>query len=76
VSVLNGHILQVIQKVEGNISFHSALSTAFPQPKPGMAEGPGPLKVPVEQLRGMLGVRQVNSVPGQGRLAVIDVPQA
>ncbi len=76
VTVLNGHIHQVMQKVEGNISFHSALSTAFPQPKPGTAEGPGPLKVPVEQLRGMLGVRQVNYVQGQGRLAVIDVPLA
>ena len=76
VTVLNGHIHQVMQKVEGNIAFHSALSTAFPQPKPGMAEGPGPLKVPVEQLRGMLGVRQVNYVQGQGRLAVIDVPLA
>jgi len=76
VTVLNGHIHQVMQKVEGNISFHSALSTAFPQPKPGMAEGPGPLKVPAEQLRGMLGVRQVNYVQGQGRLAVVESPLA
>jgi 3',5'-cyclic-AMP phosphodiesterase len=76
VTVLNGHIHQVMQKVEGNITFHSALSTAFPQPKPGMAEGPGPLKVPAEQLRGMLGVRQVNYVQGQGRLAVVESPLA
>jgi len=76
VTVLNGHIHQVMQKVEGNITFHSALSTAFPQPKPGMAEGPGPLKVPADQLRGMLGVRQVNYVQGQGRLAVVEAPLA
>ena len=72
VTVLNGHIHQIMQKVEGNISFHTALSTAFPQPAPGVGEGPGPLKVPVEQLRGVLGVREVNYVQGKSRLAVVD----
>jgi Icc protein len=72
VAVLNGHIHQILQKVEGNISFHTALSTAFPQPAPGVGEGPGPLKVPVEELRKVLGLREVTYVPGQGSLAVVD----
>lgn len=55
VTVLNGHIHQVLQKVEGNIVFHSAMSTAYPQPAPGQAAGPGPLKVPAAQLRSVLG---------------------
>jgi 3',5'-cyclic-AMP phosphodiesterase len=72
VTVLNGHIHQIMQKVEGNISFHTALSTAFPQPAPGVGEGPGPLKVPAEQLRGLLGVREVNYIQGKSRLAIVD----
>ena len=54
VSILNGHIHQTLQKVEGNITFHTATSTAFPQPQPG---GPsaGPMKVPADQLRNVLG---------------------
>src|SRR3569623_2053422 len=60
VSVLNGHIHQTIQKVEGNITFHTANSTAFPQPAPGAAPSPGPKKVPAEKLRGMLGLTSVN----------------
>ena len=70
--MLNGHFHQIMQKVEGTISFHTAWSTAFPQPAPGMGEGPGPLKVPAEQLRRVLGLREVNSVQGRSRLAVID----
>ena len=46
VTVLNGHIHQVLQKVEGNVAFHTAMSTAFPQPAPGSAPNPGPMKVP------------------------------
>ena len=76
VTVLNGHIHQIVQKVEGNISFHTARSTAFPQPAPGMGAGPGPMKVPVEELRGVLGVRTVNYVQGTGRLAVVDAALA
>jgi 3',5'-cyclic-AMP phosphodiesterase len=72
VTVLNGHIHQILHKVEGNISFHTALSTAFPQPAPGVGEGPGPLKVPAEELRKVLGLREVTYVPGQGSLAVVD----
>ena len=51
VTVLNGHIHQIMQKVEGNVTFHTAMSTAFPQPQPGKADSPGPMKVPAEQLR-------------------------
>ncbi len=72
VTVLNGHIHQTMQKVEGNITFHTAASTAFPQPKPGTAPSPGPMTVPAEQLRSLLGVRDVNYVQGQHALAVVD----
>jgi Icc protein len=73
VTVLNGHIHQVFQKVEGNVRFHTARSTAFPQPEPGKAAGPGPLKnIPAEKLRGMLGLTSVNYVEGRRQLAVID----
>lgn len=72
VTVLNGHIHQIMQKVEGNVTFHTARSTAFPQPAPGVGPGPGPIKVPVEELRGMLGVREVRYAPGRDRLAVVD----
>ena len=59
VTVLNGHIHQVMQKVEGNITFHTAMSTAFPQPAPGQAAGPGPLRVGADRLRSLLGVSSV-----------------
>jgi 3',5'-cyclic AMP phosphodiesterase CpdA len=72
VTVLNGHIHQILQKVEGNVTFHSAMSTAFPQPAPGTAKSPGPMKVPDDRLRKVLGIREVNMVQNQGPLAVID----
>jgi 3',5'-cyclic-AMP phosphodiesterase len=72
VTVLNGHIHQIMQKVEGNVTFHTARSTAFPQPAPGVGPGPGPLRVPVEELRGLLGIREVTYAPGTERLAVVD----
>lgn len=72
VTVLNGHIHQIIQKVEGTISFHSARSTAYPQPAPGSAPSPGPLKVPTEQLHGVLGIRSAMIVPGKAEIALID----
>ena len=72
VSVLNGHIHQIMQKVEGNVTFHTALSTAFPQPAPGAAPSPGPMKVPAEKLRSMLGLSSVNYVQGKHSLAIID----
>ena len=72
VTVLNGHIHQTLQKVEGNVTFHTAASTAFPQPEPGKAPSPGPMKVPAEQLRSVLGITDVNYVRGQQALAVVD----
>jgi 3',5'-cyclic AMP phosphodiesterase CpdA len=74
VTVLNGHIHQVMQKVEGNVAFHTAMSTAFPQPAPGTAPSPGPLKVPDDKLRSLLGITDVSFVRGRQRLAVIDKP--
>ena len=76
VTVLNGHIHQLMQKVEGNVTFHTARSTAFPQPEPGKAPSPGPMLVPAEKLRGMLGVRNVIYMPGNASLAVTDTSLA
>ncbi|MGA2044896.1 MAG: metallophosphoesterase [Roseiarcus sp.] len=76
VTVLNGHIHQLMQKVEGNVTFHTARSTAFPQPAPGTAPAPGPMLVPAGQLRGLLGVRTVTVRPGAAELAVTDVSLA
>jgi 3',5'-cyclic-AMP phosphodiesterase len=72
VTVLNGHIHQIMQKVEGNVTFHTAASTAFPQPAPGTADSPGPMKVPAEQLRKVLGITDVDFVRGQNAMAVVD----
>src|SRR5213078_2586380 len=73
VTVLNGHIHQVLQKTEGNITFHTARSTAFPQPEPGKAESPGPIKnVPAEKLKSMLGLAQVRYTETQHTLAIVD----
>ena len=74
VSVLNGHIHQTVQKVEGNVTFHTATSTAFPQPQPGMAPSAGPMKVPAEQLRSLLGLTSVTYVEHDHTLAVTDLP--
>jgi 3',5'-cyclic-AMP phosphodiesterase len=62
VTILNGHIHQVIQKVEGNVTYHTADSTAFPQPAPGVGPGPGPLQVPADRLRRLLGIRRLDIV--------------
>jgi 3',5'-cyclic AMP phosphodiesterase CpdA len=73
VTVLNGHIHQVLQKTEGNITFHTACSTAFPQPAPGTAASPGPIKnVPAEKLRSMLGLARVDFAAKGRMLAVVD----
>ena len=76
VTVLNGHIHQVMQKVEGNVTFHTARSTAFPQPAPGTAASPGPMKVPEDKLRTVLGIADVTFKQGEQRLAIIDQPLA
>jgi 3',5'-cyclic AMP phosphodiesterase CpdA len=72
VTVLNGHIHQTMQKVEGNVTFHTAASTAFPQPKPGEADSPGPMKVPADQLKSILGITDLTYVRGWHALAIVD----
>ncbi len=72
VTVLNGHIHQIMQKVEGNVTFHTAMATAFPQPAPGTAPSPGPIKVPADQLRRVLGITNVAYIAGNNHLAVVD----
>jgi 3',5'-cyclic-AMP phosphodiesterase len=72
VTVLNGHIHQVVQKVEGNVAFHTATSTAFPQPAPGSAPNPGPMVVPAGELESVLGITNVKFVPAQSHLAIVD----
>src|SRR5437899_2466520 len=74
VTVLNGHIHQILQKVEGNVAFHTARSTAFPQPEPATAPSPGPMKVADDKLRGLLGVASVTFKQGDQRLAIVDQP--
>jgi hypothetical protein len=76
VTVLNGHIHQVMQKVEGHVAFHTAMSTAFPQPAPGSAASAGPMAVPADKLRSVLGLCGVSFVPGRERLALVDSPLA
>jgi 3',5'-cyclic-AMP phosphodiesterase len=76
VTVLNGHIHQIMQKVEGNVTFHTAMSTAFPQPIGGTAPSPGPIKVPAENLRRVLGITDVSYVAGNRHLAVVDATLA
>jgi|SRR4051812_10594873 len=74
VSVLNGHIHQVMQKVEGHVTFHTAMSTAFPQPAPGSAPSPGPMKVPAEQLKKVLGLSRLSFHDINHPIAITDVP--
>jgi 3',5'-cyclic AMP phosphodiesterase CpdA len=72
VTVLNGHIHQIVQKVEGNMTFHTARSTAYPQPVAGVGSGPGPLKVPADQLAAMLGITSVSVVKHPSSLVLSD----
>ena len=72
VTVLNGHIHQTMQKVEGNVQFHTAFSTAFPQPSPGSAPSPGPMTVDSARLRHVLGTATIQFVPGKHALAIVD----
>jgi len=76
VTVLNGHIHQLMQKVEGNVTFHTARSTAFPQPAPGAAPSPGPLLVPADKLRSMLGLTSVVFKRNASPLAITDTSLA
>jgi hypothetical protein len=72
VTVLNGHIHQTMQRAEGNVRFHTAMPTAFPQPAPGAAPAPGPMKVPAEKLRGVLGITDVELLRSPAHLAIGD----
>jgi 3',5'-cyclic AMP phosphodiesterase CpdA len=74
VTVLNGHIHQVMQKVEGHVAFHTARSTAFPQGTPGVAKGPGPMPVPPGTLKSYLGTARVSLVRNDQPLAIVDTP--
>jgi len=76
VTVLNGHIHQIVQKVEGNVTFHTARSSAYPQPVAGEGTGPGPLKVPADQLSRMLGVTSVSVVKHPQSLMLSDTTLA
>ena len=76
VTVLNGHIHQIVTKVEGNITFHTARSSAYPQPTPGNGSGPGPLTVPMEQLPALLGLTSVTFQSGSSAFSLEDVPLA
>ena len=73
VTVLNGHVHQVLKKVEGKVTFHAAASTAFPQPAPGKGESPGPVKdTPAEKLKSVLGLSRIDYVGRKSGLAVVD----
>ena len=72
VTVLNGHIHQVVQKVEGNVAFHTATSTAFPQPAPGSAPHAGPMVVPAGKLKSVLGIAEVRYIARHAHLAIVD----
>jgi 3',5'-cyclic AMP phosphodiesterase CpdA len=71
-TVLNGHIHQVMQKVEGRVTFHTARSTAFPQSQPGRGT-PGPMRdLPAGRLKSTLGLTAVSYVENAGPLAIVD----
>jgi 3',5'-cyclic AMP phosphodiesterase CpdA len=72
VTVLNGHIHQTMKKVEGRVTFHTAMSTAFPQPQPGKAPKPGPMKVEAGKLREQLGITDVSYIEGKSSLGIVD----
>ena len=72
----NGHIHQIVQKVEGNMTFHTARSTSYPQPVASVGPGPAPLKVPADQLASMLGITSVSVVKHPSALALNDAALA
>jgi 3',5'-cyclic AMP phosphodiesterase CpdA len=74
VTVLNGHIHQIVQRVEGNVTFHTARGTAYPLPAPGVGPAPAPLKVDADQLPRMLGLTSVSQA--RGRLTLTDTTLA
>jgi hypothetical protein len=76
VTVLNGHVHQIVQKVEGNITFQTARATSYPQPVAGVGSGRGPLKVSTDQLASMLGITSVSVVKHPSALALNDTALA
>jgi len=76
VTVLNGHIHQIVQKTEGHMTFHTARSTSYPQPTAGNGPGPGPLKVPSEALHSLLGISSVSIAAHPKSLALNDTTLA
>jgi 3',5'-cyclic AMP phosphodiesterase CpdA len=76
VTVLNGHIHQIMQKVEGHVAFHTARSTAFPQGVPGEAKAPGPMMVPAGELKNYLGTARISMVNNASPLAIVNTPLA
>ncbi|MFI5693778.1 metallophosphoesterase family protein [Kribbella sp. NPDC051586] len=76
VTCLNGHIHQLFTKTEGNVTFHSATTTAYPLPHPGEAAAPTPVTLPAGKLKDALGIREVQYLEGTDRLAIKDVKLA
>jgi hypothetical protein len=73
VTCLNGHVHQLFTKTEGNVTFYSATTTAYPLPHPGVGPGPIPVTLPAGQLGTALGIRDVSYQPGQHALAIRDL---
>jgi hypothetical protein len=71
-SSLHGHVHQLFTKTEGNVTFFSATTTAYPLPAPGQAVAPAPVTLPPGKLRDALGIHQVSYLPGGPGLAVKD----
>lgn len=76
VTALNGHVHQVQRKLEGHISFHSARSTAYPQPAPGVGAGPGPLVVPPAELGSAIGFATLQATVVDAPIAITEVTAA
>ncbi|GLE59198.1 metallophosphoesterase family protein [Mycobacteroides chelonae] len=70
VTCLNGHVHQLFTKTEGNITFYSGTTTAYPLPKPGDGPAPKPVTLPAGQLHEILGIREVSYVKGGQTLAI------
>lgn len=76
VTVLNGHIHQTLQKIEGDVAFYTAASTAFPQPAPGSAPRPGPKALPAAELPSALGIRSITVKRNEAIIADFNLAQS